>query len=209
MKILLVDDHAIVRKGISQLLARSKAEVDEASSCSEALTKVAGKDYDIVLLDISMPGRNGLETLKLLKIDKPTLPVLILTMYPEEQYAIRAMKSGASGYLTKDCNPKELLAAIGKITKGGKYVSETLLGIFAEELTRGFPKEKVHHNLLSDREYQIARLIANGRTVGQIADEINLSVNTVSTYRMRVLTKLNMRTNSELTSYMVKQGLVE
>jgi two-component system invasion response regulator UvrY len=209
MKILLVDDHAIVRKGISQLLARSKAEVDEASSCSEALTKVAGKDYDIVLLDISMPGRNGLETLKLLKNDKPTLPVLILTMYPEEQYAIRAMKSGASGYLTKDCNPKELLAAIGKITKGGKYVSETLLGIFAEELTRGFPKEKVHHDLLSDREYQIARLIANGRTVGQIADEINLSVNTVSTYRMRVLTKLNMRTNSELTSYMVKQGLVE
>lgn len=209
MKILLVDDHAIVRKGISQLLARTKAEVDEASSCSEALTKVAGKDYDIVLLDISMPGRNGLETLKLLRNDRPKLPVLILTMYPEEQYAIRAMKSGASGYLTKDCNPKELLAAIGKITRGGKYVSETLLGIFAEELTRGFPKEKVHHDHLSDREYQIARLIANGRTVGQIADEINLSVNTVSTYRMRVLTKMNMKTNSELTSYMVKQGLVE
>lgn len=209
MKILLVDDHAIVRKGISQLLARTKAEVDEASSCSEALTKVAAKDYDIVLLDISMPGRNGLETLKILRNDRPKLPVLILTMYPEEQYAIRAMKSGASGYLTKDCNPKELLAAIGKITKGGKYVSETLLGIFAEELTRGFPKEKVHHDHLSDREYQIARLIANGRTVGQIADEINLSVNTVSTYRMRVLTKLNMKTNSELTSYMVKQGLVE
>jgi DNA-binding NarL/FixJ family response regulator len=209
MKILLVDDHAIVRKGISQLLARSKAEVDEASSCSEALAKVAGKDYDIVLLDISMPGRNGLETLKLLRSGKPTLPVLILTMYPEEQYAIRAMKSGASGYLTKDCNPKELLAAIGKITKGGKYVSETLLEIFAEELTRGFPKEKVHHDLLSDREYQIARLIANGRTVGQIADGINLSVNTVSTYRMRVLTKLNMKTNAELTAYMVRQGLVE
>jgi two-component system invasion response regulator UvrY len=209
MKILLVDDHAIVRKGISQLLASTKAEVDEASSCSEALKRVAGKEYDIVLLDISMPGRNGLETLKLLRNERPKLPVLILTMYPEEQYAIRAMKSGASGYLTKDCNPKELLAAIGKITKGGKYVSETLLGIFAEELTRSFPKEKVHHDHLSDREYQIARLIANGRTVGQIADEIYLSVNTISTYRMRVLSKLNMKTNSELTSYMVKQGLVE
>jgi two-component system, NarL family, invasion response regulator UvrY len=209
MKILLVDDHAIVRKGISQLLARTKAEVDEASSCSEALTRVAGKDYDIVLLDISMPGRNGLETLRLLRNDRPKLPVLILTMYPEEQYAIRAMKSGASGYLTKDCNPKELLAAIGKIIKGGKYVSGTLMEIFAEELTRGFPKEKVHHDHLSDREYQIARLIANGKTVGQIADDINLSVNTVSTYRMRVLTKLNMKTNAELTAYMVRQGFVE
>lgn len=209
MKILLVDDHAIVRKGIAQLLTRTKAEVDEASSCSEALARVAGKDYDIVLLDISMPGRNGLETLSILRHDKPQLPVLILTMYPEEQYAIRAMKSGASGYLTKDCNPKELLAAINKILKGGKYVSETLLGIFTEELTRGFPKEKVLHDQLSDREYQIARLIANGRTVGQIADEINLSVNTVSTYRMRVLTKLNMKTNSELTAYMVRKGFVE
>jgi two-component system, NarL family, invasion response regulator UvrY len=209
MKILLVDDHAIVRKGIAQLLAKTKAEVDEASSSSEALTRVAGKDYDIVLLDISMPGRNGLETLSILRHDKPNLPVLILTMYPEEQYAIRAMKSGASGYLTKDCNPKELLAAISKIIKGGKYVSETLLGIFAEELTRGFPKDKNHYDLLSDREFQIARLIANGKTVGQIADDINLSVNTVSTYRMRVLTKLNMKTNAELTASMVRQGLVD
>lgn len=209
MKILLVDDHAIVRKGLIQLLAGTKAEVDEASSCAEALARITGKDYDIVLMDISMPGRNGLETLTLLRQEKPKLPVLILTMYPEEQYAIRAMKCGASGYLTKDCNPKELLAAIAKITKGGKYISPTMLEIFAEELTRGFPKEKIHHDQLSDREYQIARLIANGRTVGQIAEEIYLSVNTVSTYRTRVLSKLNMKTNSELTTYMVKQGLVE
>ena len=209
MNILLVDDHAIVRKGIAQLLASKKAVVDEASSCAEALTKVSGTTYDIVLLDISMPGRNGLETLRLLKQHQPGLPVLILSMYPEEQYAIRAMKSGAAGYLTKDCNPRELLAAVGKIIKGGKYVSETLMEIFAEELTRGFPKEKVHHDNLSDREFQIARLIATGKTVGQIADEINLSVTTVSTYRTRVLSKLDMKTNAELTAYMIRQGFSE
>ena len=142
MKILLVDDHAIVRKGISQLLARTKAEVDEASSCSEALTKVAGKDYDIVLLDISMPGRNGLETLKLLRNDRPKLPVLILTMYPEEQYAIRAMKSGASGYLTKDCNPKELLAAIGKITRGGEICQRNSAWNFCRRIDERLSERK-------------------------------------------------------------------
>ncbi|HBG03984.1 MAG: DNA-binding response regulator [Geobacteraceae bacterium GWC2_58_44] len=209
MKILLVDDHAIVRKGIAQLLASAKAEVDEASSCPEALARVARKDYDIVLLDISMPGINGLETLKLLRHDRPKLPVLILTMYPEEQYAIRAMKSGASGYLTKGCNPKELHAAIGKIIKGGKYVSATLLEIFTEELTKDFTNGKAHLDHLSDREYQIARFIANGKTVGQIAGEINLSVNTISTYRMRVLTKLSMKTNAELTAYMIREGLID
>lgn len=209
MKILIVDDHVIVRKGLVQLLTSRKAEVDEASSCAEALSSVSAQEYDIVLLDISMPGRNGLETLTLLRQARPKLPVLMLTMYPEEQYAVRAMKSGAAGYLTKDCNPKELVAAITKILKGGKYVSVTMMEIFTEELTRGFPKEKAHHDHLSDREYQIARLIASGKTVGQIAEEINLSVNTVSTYRTRVLTKLDMKTNSELTVYMVKQGLIE
>jgi DNA-binding NarL/FixJ family response regulator len=209
MNILIVDDHAIVRKGIAQALEQMDAVLDEASSGQEALEKISANDYQLVLLDISMPGRNGIETLTLIKNMRPLLPVLILTSYPEDHYAIRAMKSGASGYLTKNCTTEELIAAAQKVAFGQKHVSANLLDILVDEVTSERQKSNALHELLSNREYQIARMIASGKTVGQIADELALSVKTVSTYRARLLDKLDIRTNAGLTAYMVRQGFID
>lgn len=209
MKILIVDDHVIVRKGIAQILEPMHAELHEASSGYEALEKVAAGDYQVVLLDISMPGRSGLETLTLMKNVRPHLPVLILSMYPEELYGIRAMKSGAAGYLTKSCAPDELVAAVQKVASGKRYVSADLLETLADEVAGERSQDRALHELLSNREYQIARMIASGRTVGQIASDLALSVKTISTYRIRLLAKLNMQTNAELTAYMVRQGFID
>jgi DNA-binding NarL/FixJ family response regulator len=194
--------------GISQILSSSGGHAEEAATGSEALNMVCEKEFDIVLLDISLPGRNGLEILKLLKKEKPRLPVLILTIHPEKQYAIRAMKAGAAGYLTKDCEPEKLLHVILHILENGRYLSNKMMDLMADDFSSFASKEQVRHELLSDREFQVASLIASGRTVGQIAEEINLSVNTVSTYRTRLLSKLGMKTNAELTAYMVRKGLV-
>ncbi len=209
IKVLVADDHAILRRGIKQILAEipSVDMVDEATNGQEVLAKVAKGSYDLVLLDISMPGRSGLEVLKQLKAEKPALPVLMLSMHPEEQYALRALKAGASGYLTKESAPDELISAIQKILQGGKYVSEALAERFVSELTN--PGEKAPHQTLSDREYEILCMIASGKTVSEIGDELALSVKTVSTYRARILAKMNMKNNAEITRYAIENALLQ
>jgi two-component system invasion response regulator UvrY len=209
IRIFIADDHAVVREGLKHILSEMPDVLvaGEAGNGQEVLEKVGRKDYDLILLDIAMPGRDGLEILKDLKLQKPKLPVLILSMFPEEQYALRALKSGASGYLTKDSIPDELIKAVRKVLKGGKYVSSS----FSEKLLFSFDNdaEKPIHETLSDREYQVMRMIASGKTLKEIADELALSVKTVSTYRSRILEKTGMKNNAELTHYAIKHHLVD
>jgi DNA-binding NarL/FixJ family response regulator len=161
----------------------------------------------MVLLDISMPGMSGLEVLKQLKIEKPKLPVLVLSMHPEEQYAVRALRAGASGYLTKESAPDELITAIRKISQGRKYITSSLAERIAFEME--IDSEKPLHDILSDREYQVLRLIAAGKTIKQIAEELSLSIKTVSTYRTRIMEKMKMKTNAELMHYAIKHELLD
>lgn len=208
IRVLIADDHTIVRKGIKQILADTPdIEVGgEAANGKQVLALSRKHDWDVVLLDIAMPGENGLDTFKQLKKEKPHLPVLMLSMYPEEQYAIRCIKAGVSGYLTKESAPEELIAAIRKVAGGGKYISVSLsekLALYIEEDTG-----KPLHERLSDREYQVVLMIAAGKTVSQIADELSLSVKTISTNRTRALNKLGMHNNAEITHYAIKHGLV-
>lgn len=208
-RILIADDHAIVRKGLVQILADGpdKVTVDEAGSGEEALDKVRGNDYHLVLLDISMPGKSGLEVLQELKSDKPGLPVLMLSIHPEEQYAVRALRSGASGYLTKGSAAEELLDAIKKVLSGGKYISSSL----AEKLAFGLLGDagKQPHEFLSQREYQVLLMIASGKAPRDIARELSLSVKTVSTFRSRLLHKMRMQSNAELTHYVISNNLMD
>jgi two-component system, NarL family, invasion response regulator UvrY len=208
IRLLIGDDHAVVRKGMKQILAETKDVVvaDEAGNGREVLEKVRKSDFDMVLLDISMPGRDGLEILKELKSLRPKLPVLMLSMYPEEQYAVRSLRSGASGYLTKDSAPDELIAAIRKVCSGGKYVSASLAEKLVHKL--GVDVEKPLHEALSDREYQVMCMIASGKTVKEIGEELSLSVKTVSTYRSRILDKMRLKGNAELTRYAIDNRLV-
>ena len=208
MKILIADDHTIVRKGIKQILAEipEVTVTDEARNGQEVLQNVWDNDYDIVLLDITMPGRSGLDILKQLRTDKPALKILILSMHPEEQYAIRAFKAGASGYLTKESSPNELIDAIRKISVGKKYVSSSLAETLASHLET--KSEKPLHDMLSDREYEVMCMIASGKTVKEIAAELSLSVKTISTYRARILEKMNMKNNAQLTHYTIQNRLV-
>jgi two-component system, NarL family, invasion response regulator UvrY len=209
IRIFIADDHAVVREGLKHILSEMPDVLvaGEAGNGQEVLEKVGRKEYDLILLDIAMPGRDGLEILKDLKLQKPKLPVLILSMFPEEQYALRALKSGASGYLTKDSIPDELIKAVRKILKGGKYISSS----FSDKLLFSFDSdaEKPIHETLSDREYQVLRMIASGRTLQSIADELSLSVKTISTYRTRILEKMGMKNNAELTHYAIKLNLVD
>ena len=208
IKLLIADDHTVVREGLKQIVSDTSNIVvaDEASNGQEVLDKVWKNDYDVVLLDISMPGRSGLDTLEELKRTKPRLPVLVLSIYPEEQYAIRVLKSGASGYLTKGSAPNELIEAIQKVSSGGKYVSAFLAEKLAFNLETD--SELKPHETLSNREFQTLCLIGSGKTVKAIAEELSLSVKTISTYRERILEKMKMKTNSELTYYAIKNGLV-
>ena len=209
MKVLIADDHNLVRKGLKRLLLDTEwiAAVDEARDSEEAVSMVSHKHYDVVLLDISFPGRSGIDTLKQLKCLKPTLPVLILSMHPEEQYAVRSIRAGASGYLTKESAPEELVEAIRKVAAGKKYITSSL----AEKLADGIEdkSEEPLHRSLSDREYQVMCMIASGKTATEIADALSLSVKTISTHRVRILRKMNMKTNAQLTHYAIKQGLVD
>jgi DNA-binding NarL/FixJ family response regulator len=209
LKILVADDHSIVREGLKQILSQVPDIVvaGEASDGNQAVNKARNGDYDLVLLDIVMPGISGLDVLKQLKVEKPDLPILILSMYPEEQYAIRTLKAGASGYLTKESAPEELIGAIRKVCSGGKYVTSSL----AEKLVSYLEVdlERPVHDLLSDREFQVVIMIASGKTVTQIADELSLSVKTISTNRSRALRKMGMKTNAEITYYAIKHGLVD
>lgn len=207
-KILIADDHAIFREGLKQVIAKNMDMVvaDEAVDGQDVLCKVRERDYDIVLLDISMPGRNGLDILAEIKVLKPKLPVLILSMHPEEQYAIRAFKAGASGYMTKGNPPQELIEALQKIAAGKKYISSNL----AESLvcSIGSDAQTPLHNELSNREFQVLCMIASGKPVSKIAAELALSVKTISTYRAQILRKMNMQNSSELTRYALQNQLI-
>ena len=209
IKILIADDHAVVRKGLKQILAETTDIVaaDEAINGQEVLEKIRKNDYDIVMLDISMPGRNGLDILKQVKNEKPEMSVLILSMHPEEQYAVRALKAGASGYLTKDSAPDELILAIRKISQGRKYITSSLAERLAFYLE--VDSEKPLHEALSDREYEVMRMIASGKTVREIAEELFLSIKTISTYRSRILEKMGMKNNTELVHYALKIRLLD
>jgi len=209
IKILIADDHAIVREGLKQVLAENRDMVvaAEASSGHEVIEKVRKNDYDLVVLDIAMPGRDGLDILKEIKNRKPKLPVLVLSMYPEEQYAVRILKAGASGYLTKESATEELVTAIQQISRGRKYVSPSLAEKLALDLE--VDSGKPLHDTLSDREYQVMRMIASGKTLKKIAKELSLSEKTISTYRSRILEKMRMKNNAELTHYAIKNRLVE
>jgi two-component system, NarL family, invasion response regulator UvrY len=207
IKILVADDHAVVRRGLNQIVAeRPDMRVcGEARDAREVLALLRKGEWDVLVLDINMPDQSGLEVLGEVKRQRPELPVLILSMHPEEQFAVRALKSGASGYLTKESAPEELVAAIHKVHGGGKYVSPSLAEKLAFALERG---ADAPHEALSDREYQVLCLIASGKTVGEIAEGLYLSVKTVSTYRARVLEKMGMKTNAELTRYAICNRLV-
>ena len=209
IKILIADDHPIVREGYKKILSDTTDMVvaDEAENGQEVLDCVRKKQYDLILLDISMPGRSGLETLKDLKSEKPKLPVLILSIYPEEQYAVRAFRAGASGYLTKASAPHELIAAIRKISQGGRYISPSM----AEKLTYYLDMDaaKPLHESLSDREYQVMLMIASGKTVSEIGNELCLSVKTISTYRTHIIEKMKLKNNAEITLYAIQNKLVE
>lgn len=208
IRILVADDHTVVREGIKQILAGQEDIVveDEAGSGQEVLCKMTTKDYDMVLLDISMPGKSGLEVLEEIKVARPKLPVLILSMHPEEQYAVRMLRAGAAGYLTKASAPQELISAIRKVSKGGKYVTVSLAEKLAFELDAG--AEKPCHERLSNREYQVMLMLASGQSVSEVAEELCLSAKTISTYRSRILEKMDMKKNAELTLYAVKNNLI-
>jgi len=209
IRILVADDHAVVREGMKQILAEVVDIVvkDEAENGAVTIEKISQHDYDLVLLDISMPGRSGLEVLEDIKNRRPRLPVLILSMHPEEQYAVRALRAGASGYLTKSSAPQELIGAIRKVAGGGKYVTSTLAEKLADELEVN--AEKKPHEKLSNREHQVMLMLAEGKSVSDIADELFLSVKTISTYRTRIMAKMGMKKNAELTLYAVHNQLIQ
>ncbi len=207
INLLITDDHPIVRSGLKQLLEDDKDErfgiLEEAGSGKEMFEKLASLDFDVVLLDISLPGRNGLELLEDIKRLKPSLPVIMLSIHSEEQYAIRAMKLGASGYLNKASAPDELITAIFKVSQGGRYVSSSL----AELITDNFLNEKEDHtHKLSVREMEVVTLIASGMTISSIAKELTLSPKTISTYRTRILSKLELKTTSDIIKFAISEG---
>ena len=209
MRILLADDHAMLRSGLKLMLAETFKEADfgEAGDCRQTIEAALAQPWDLVILDLSMPGCGGLEVLKELHAQCPKLPVLVLSMYAERPFAVRAFRAGASGYLTKASAGAELIRAVERILEGGRYVSTVLAEQLASELGHAAPG--LLHERLSDREFEILRLIASGKTVKQMATELVLSGNTISTYRTRILEKMKMRTNAELTHYAISNNLVE
>lgn len=209
IKILIADDHAIVREGLKQIVADTSDMIvtAEASDGHEVLALISQDNYDVVVLDMAMPGLTGLDILKQIKRETPELPVLILSVHPEEQYAVRALKAGASGYLTKERAPDELITAIRKVSMGGKYITSSLAEKLAFELE--VDAEKPPHKTLSDREFQVMCMIAKGRTIKNIAEELYLSPKTVSTYRSRILEKMKMKSNEELTHYVINNHLID
>jgi len=206
LKILVVDDHPVVRRGLKQILTEEPdiELVGEAETSGEVLDLIHTHDWDAVVLDITMPGRGGLDILKELKREHPRLPVLILSVHPEDQYAVRVLKEGAAGYMNKECAPEELTGALRKIIRGGKYVSLAL----AEKLAFMLESQAPLHDSLSTREYQVMLMLASGKTLSQIAEEMSLSIKTIATYRARILEKMNMKNNAEMIHYAIKHNLV-
>lgn len=209
MRILITDDHALIRMGLKQLLETgfSKAVIGEATNASEALQQISTKEWDVAILDITMPGRSGVDILRDIKMLRPKLPVLILTGCSEDEFAMRVLKAGAAGFVRKEMAPAELINAVKKVMAGGKYISQSLAEKLASKLQQD--SEAPAHESLSDREYEVMRLLAKGNTPTEVAKTLSLSVKTVSTYRTRLLEKLNLKTNAELTYYAIKNGLVE
>jgi DNA-binding NarL/FixJ family response regulator len=209
IKILIVDDHAIVREGLSRIIGAENDMIvaGMAKDGTEVIRLMLDNEIDVVVLDISMPGKSGLDLIKDLKQVQPLVKILMLSMYPEERFAMRSIKAGASGYLTKEMAPEEIVSAVRTIYSGRKYITPALADMIAEELQN--PSEKVPHELLSDREFEVLCMLAIGKPVVEIASTLSLSESTVSTYRMRILQKMNMKTNSDLIHYGIEHGLVE
>lgn len=208
IKILIVDDHPIVQEGFRQILMGMPEIqcVETANSGTDALQKARTDQYDVIVLDITLPNMNGLDVLKILKNEIPKTPILMLSIYPEEIYGIRTLKAGASGYITKDSNPQDFITAIKTLLSGRKYISSAMGEKLATELNRA---KQLPHERLSDQEYNIFRFIAEGKTLTKIANDLCLSVKTVSTYKSRILKKMNLRTDSEITYYAIKNGLIK
>ena len=209
IRIIIADDHPIVRAGMKQIISEASDMMvaDEASDGHKLLSKIKKGNFDVVILDITMPHMDGLDVLKQLKIEKPKLPVIILSIHPEDQYALRVLKEGASAYVTKTSAPDELINAIRKVFRGGKYISPSIAEKLAFQLDANF--EEMPHEALSDREYQVLCTLASGKTVMEIADGLSLSAKTVSTYRSRILEKMDMKNNAELIHYAVQNKLVD
>lgn len=209
VRILIADDHPVVREGLKKMFEKVSdiSIAGEASNGQEVLNKIEQNDYDLVLLDISMPGRDGLDILRELRRKRPHLPILILSMHSEEQYVIRALKAGASGYLTKKSISDELIKAVQKVACGGKYITSSLSEKLASYIRND--TEKPIHEILSDREHFVMRMIVKGRTRKEIAKELSLSVNTISTYRARILKKLKMKNSAELIQYAIEKHLTD
>src|ERR1051325_11524868 len=209
IRVVVVDDHAVVREGLKRIIAENggMTVTGEAADGHEAMQGIRKQPRDVVLLAITMPNKSGLDVLKELHAESPRLPVLVLSMHPEDQYAVRVLRAGAAGYVTKESAPAKLVQAIRKVVRGGKYVSPSLAEKLVYDL--GTQTDKAPHEILSDREYQVLCMIASGKTVTQIAEELALSVKTISTYRVRILEKLRMNNNAEITRYAIKEGLVD
>jgi Response regulator containing a CheY-like receiver domain and an HTH DNA-binding domain len=208
MNVLIADDHAIVRKGLIQLLSEGfpDIEVIEAVNSADVISAIRSQDLDIILMDISMPGRNGIETLKQIRLEGVRTPVLMLSMHPEDQYALRSLKAGASGFINKESATIELLAAVKKVLGGGKYISPSVAEKLADAVSE--KGSLPGHENLSDREMEVLQQIATGKTVSEIAEYLSLSVNTISTYRTRLLEKLRLNNNAEITRYAIENRLV-
>lgn len=208
IRVLIVDDHAILRRGLMELLSDEfhGAAFGEACDAQQALEQLRKNVWDVALLDIALPGKSGLDLLKELRVEWPKLPVLVLSAHPEDQFAVRVLKAGAGGYMTKESAPEELAKAIRKILAGGRYVSPAL----AEKLALGVTKDltRTPHETLSDREYEVMSRIASGKTVTEIAEKLTLSAKTISTYRSRVLIKLSVKNSAEIVQYAIRNGLV-
>ena len=208
LRILIADDHTVVRKGLRLILLEEfpNAVIEEVGDAAELIKKVMSAQWDIVVSDVSMPGRSGLDSLQQIKLSHPDLPVLILSIHPEEQYALRALKAGASGYLSKDTASDELVKAVQKILLKKKYISQAI----AEKLANSLSSDSIlfPHETLSNREFDVMKLLSNGKSVSEIAEILSLSITTVSTYRGRVMTKLNLRSNSDLTKYSIENNLI-
>ncbi|HEY8893739.1 MAG TPA: response regulator transcription factor [Niastella sp.] len=208
MKVLVADDHAIVRKGLKQILLDEYpfGEIEECSNAEELLQKASDGKWDVIISDISMPGRSGLEALHQIRLSHPRLPVLILSMHPEEQYAIRALKAGASGYCSKDLAHEELVNAVRRVLTGKKYITPSLAETLATQLEDEIQTEP--YKRLSDREFDVFKLLAAGKSVSEIADILCLSTTTISTYRSRILNKMSFKTNADLTRYALEKKLI-
>jgi len=208
MKVLIADDHTIVREGLKRILLEAFpfCEIHDVSDAADLLKKAFSEKWDIIISDISMPGQSGIEVLKQIKEHAPLVPVLILSMHSPEQYAVRSIKAGASSYLTKESAPFELVNAVEKILGGKKYITPQVAEVLAESIEQNV--DKPPHEILSDREFEVLKLLASGQSISKIAEALSLSVNTISTYRARIMEKLNIHNNANLVKYAMKQGLI-